>query len=513
MAKNSSSTDSPISNSFIDNSFDDLSEDTNDFTTYWQSIPDPPTPVTNDVNKDENEAVIKRIETGQPNSVATISLPSSSRKQSSLPGPKRQSVVLRDVTNHDLRLSGLEEKSSASSLKSSATLKKMKTSRDDDDLILKRKTRLKKRRSFLLSSDVLVASGGIDKLQSKPHISDSAQRENSQIHRLPHCHENEIVGHLVDLVRAYCSLPMDRRKSSDEAKDIEKLSGYPIIREANAEQTRNVNIANVVANGKKKCCKSEVSPSNESIVSCKREFLMKVQPVVQAMETQKKQDSEDAQMATNCQVKRGVNGIGYCYFDTNSGKEVSAGDYKLRYSAMINERRLERRKNRNVSPSERVEEKLLNDDLQETKSRDNHHYASQHTVKRDQCGGDGDQCSSDDESNVDTENSMTFDESVIMEDESPSLEFDRFPNNDVFFNDIASKLAQNEGCYRVFNLRCKEESDSHSLLHGMSPTMDPRIISARRQLFRKIDEVLKEYSREILAIQNADFCERKVSMS
>jgi len=85
---------------------------------------------------------------------------------------------------------------------------------------------------------------------------------------------------------------------------------------------------------------------------------LKVQPVVKSMESQKQQDLEDVQLATNCQVQRGLNGVGYCYFDTNNGVKVTADDYKLRYSAMINARRSERRKNRNISPTKSIKEKI-----------------------------------------------------------------------------------------------------------------------------------------------------------
>jgi len=507
MTTNASLTDSPAFYSLNDSNFDDLTEDTNDFTSYWQSIPDPPTPTPNDVVDVENEAIIKGTETRQTVSAATILLPSPARNLSSPTlNANWQSSVLNDVSNLHVQLSGLEGKPSASA----ATLKKTKTLENDNDLTVTRETRGKRRRSLFLPSDVLETSGRSDQLQTNTYFSKYCTHdENANIHKLPHCSENGMGANVVKLVRAFCSLSMDRRKFSDEAKEIEMLSGYPIIREANAEQTRNVMIANVIANGKKKFGKSEVSPSNESIVSCKREFLLKVQPVVKSMESQKQQDLEDVQLATNCQVQRSLNGVGYCYFDTNNGVKVTADDYKLRYSAMINARRSERRKNRNISPTKSIKEKIANDHSNESNTGENRYCKSK-------CTGNCRECGSDNESIVDAENSTTFDESVIMEDDSSSLEFDHSSKDGVLCFETATKLATNEGLNRVLaHLQIpqyKEESDSHSLLHGMPPSTDPRVISARRQLFRKIDEVLEEYSREILAIQNADCRERKLSI-
>jgi len=203
---------------------------------------------------------------------------------------------------------------------------------------------------------------------------------------------------MIHLVRKYYSLPNANRIHI--ANEIEALSGYPMPGHA----------------------------TNNSYTQCKEEFILKVQPIVQAMEDRKHLDVLEAEKYTNCHVVKDVDkrGGGFCYSDVNTGEEIEAQDYKLRYTAMLDEKR--RRRKEMAADND--------DDCDENGCRrgdaDSDFHGSdvveEVTTTRedgvcDSC--DGGSCHVDetrqesiDDSNMDMDEGVSMDESIMSLDES-----------------------------------------------------------------------------------------------
>ena len=271
----------------------DISNDeaTNDYSSFWKSIPDPPTPTP--------PAALPEKPTDHGDGAA------SRRRR------RRESLApLKDVTNYELMESDVDV---GKSLKVMKTEDKAGSSYfseldDSDDIGLTRSKKSKRRRSLILPSD-----DGVKILTEVEAVSETAVKSNETS---PHNDDLTTNETLVQLVRKYCSLPPELRANSHESKAIESISGYPL-----SGKVHNL-------------YDPETSKPNH-------EFLLKSKPVIQLMEEQKQKDIDEARSYTHCEVKKTRGG--FQYVDVNTLEVVSSEEYRDRYCAMIRDRREERK--------------------------------------------------------------------------------------------------------------------------------------------------------------------------
>jgi hypothetical protein len=443
-------------------------EATNDYSSYWQSIPDPPTPTP--------AALPEKVSTGAMDTAVTRR---RMRRDSSAP--------LKDVTNNDLLwgndFDGAKPVVKPKVMKSNdgaANSYFLELDESDEEDLLHNK-RAKKRRSLLLPSDVEVDgfaesfnARGRTVSKTAAKVAATSRYDSTSCAAAYHTRHGDDSAYscdvLVQLVRKYCSLPLNQRVNSRESKEIESISGYPMPGKI-------------------------LDIFDGDIETCKRKFLLRAQPIVLAMEQQKQKDIDDTRSYTQCEVKKNPREGGFQYVDINSLKPVSSDEYKARYSAMIDEQRVERRQTK-MAASKWMNELSPNE---KTSS-----FA--------------------DDSNMDMDDSiMSIDNSLVNGDDV--LSCTRAPRSSLTNSTIDNlsthplandSLAERKHPTPVHNNGNIDDSSKTSstmqaqsktvepqlLASGMPPSDDPQIIEARRKLFLAIDTALANYSREILALKD-----------
>jgi len=308
---------------------------------------------------------------------------------------------------------------------------------------------------------------------------------------------------LVRSVRDYCSLPLDRRVRSAESEEIESLSSYPMP-DRIAHPSRGEREA---------------------------EFLRRVRPVVREMERGKRRDAATARRATGCEARRDGGG-GYRYYEVDGGGMVRSEEYGRRYVAMLDERRRKRRAgdsedystgDSNAECEERLRgrsegrDPIRNCRVEESYGRDSAEDHSNDVAIDDE----GEEHHDSPEERGSDDSNMDMDESVCMDDSPMNM---LMPSPAAPSDETVGATAANcllGGCSKdspdtigsshgdIVNIpdeqHCGSNHDSqeHSLLAGMPPTNDPRVVVARRTLWRAIDAALANYSREILATEES----------
>jgi len=487
---------------YTDNCFeqDQEEEATDDYSSFWQSIPDPPAPQNNTTSDSATAPCSSAV--GQQNPIATTAIAEGgTRQRGRHRNRKRDSFAFRDVTNNQ---QALNRDSNNDSSKSSSESIPSALEGDDstvavDEAVIraqvseevdveKKRKRRKKRRSMLLPSDdesgtkhphplACFGHGLGNDISSKI---DAKQRRNTATDSVPLQNSNTKEEALIQLVRDYCSLPMECQVNSKESDEIESLSGYPMP--------------------------GKILPVMGSSTS-KKDFLLRVQPIVQEMENMKQRDVADTKLATQCEVKKNGRG-GYCYYDINSGGRIHADEYNLRYTGMI--QRQKRKKNnrdkecsKQGSPNSFGSLKINSFHANLESNR----YEASPKNEQESC----DDSNMDESVNMD-ESMSPADSVATCEDGKQSVSI-RTATDDLIIkpdalddslvseglpsNDTHDSQTQSEGVAHENN------RESHPLLDGLPASNDPRILAARRKLWRAMDDALAVYSQEILAIEEA----------
>ena len=512
-------------------------EATNDYSSYWQSIPDPPTPPVNSTaNSSETAAAASTTgDLSAPTtssaavSVAEVAATSSAYSRNSSRNRKRDSFAFRDVTNRQAPGDGEKkrppESIAAASLNSSlGPVEEEVPNADEEDnnahAVIQQKKRKKrrKRKSLLLPSDdiersaIQLSSGKQSLLVAKA----DGKKIKSTFEIMPDSRDglggnsDDVIVNtnqqlLLQSIRAYCSLPKDQRDNSHESAQIESLTGgYPMP--------------------------GKLRPIMNNF--CKEEFLLRVQPIVQEMENQKQKDILETRLATQCEVKKNGRGGGFCYFNVTTGEQIHPQEYKRRYALMVEERRQKcnRRKedvdvcvddvNLRVkktgeeqdSSGKCIEEKKVHNDSKipndDAKNCEPTVVINSHI---ETVGGrikSVEEKSPCEDSTMDMDESVNMDESMMSLDDSvaeemaPSLDgkADASPTTLDDANEVDSEGVSIESREQENN---NDDSQQHPILAGMPPSNDPRVLRARQKLWRAIDTALATYSQEILDIERA----------
>ena len=397
----------------LDDSTDEL---TNDYSTYWESIPDPPK-LTVAAKNDGNPAAAPRR--------------------------RRRDSALKDVTNALDNEDILKTKNRSDEFSASFSVA-------IDEEITSQKRSNKKRRSLLLPSD-----DGVNILADSLHSHDDAA-SSVDVAILPctnnaQVYSSSIKQDITRLVRNYCSLPPNQRLNSYESKQIQSLSNYPM-----PGTTLNV--------------------FNNDNETNRREFLLRAQPLVRKMEDQKQKDIDDARTFTGCEVKRIKRG--FQYLDLQTLKAVSAEEYGVRYCTMIEKRRRERRGEDYVTEKASPLADDSNMDMDES-------------------------VFSPDDSLVHVDNDDTpvtssveiAGKTLAVSSDAQQPEATRETTEQNEPNTSQSTASSYSSLQDRTNTTQK-----HPLIGAMPPSNDPRVLEARKKLFRAFDTALAAYSQEIMTL-------------
>ena len=451
----------------------DEEEATNDYSSYWQSIPDPPpTPKvsTDNSNGDDNDVKVSEVEPRRHHN-------------------RKKKNAFRDVTNSAATSTAVDNNNNNNPAddddddggidKCVATLRSIGDGGINEKKSSKKSKRRKKRKSLLLPSD---------EGQLIPPLATSCLHNNHKSTELSSINNNNSSSYnkqvLTQLVRDYCQLPNEQRIKSTQSKQIEALSSYPMPGKV-------------------------IQLMNNTSTNNKHEFLLRVQPIVQEMEIKKKRDILETKLATQCEVRKERGG--FCYYDINSGEQVMPDEYKIRYGRMVDEQLKKRRVVVNEEEGNDVGgigEEKKEKDLNQTEA--NHNHSKQEETHGDDCKDNEHEPTNVDDSNMEIDESM--EDSMNMSHDDSTMSRGKEDDD----KQCRKKAAKSSPLDNVSS-STKEEvqgttdesqsqpasNDTSNPLSRMPPSDDPRVIAARKTLFTAIDTALANYSEEILAIEAA----------
>ena len=441
-------------------------EATNDYSSYWQSIPDPITPAAAAVPEKPERA---------DHPTAAASRRRKRRESSAVVVPLKDvtnAIQNNDDGNHRDILKGIKKSATADEFESLFAELERDDDDDDDDEPKKMRREIKsnkKRRSMLLPSD-----DGVDLLSeslSGREVTESETNETG-IQAMPsNVKENDDNFNstsskremIISLIRKYTSLPPNERLNSQESHQIESLSTYPmpgkVIHILQGEDA-------------------------------KQQFLIRAKPIVDRMEEQKQRDITDAKEYTGCVVKKvkKVKG-GFEYWNQETGREVTAEDYMVRYCAMLEERKRRRRGERDV----------VDDKFDTTGSVETSPFEEDSNMDMDES------VFSPDDSIVQTGDDGSIVSSVRTSDDrlticSSSNKESESSCGTRIQESLDQSWQNKASTYSNSSPQPSNDSAPHPLVGSLPPSNDPRVLEARRKLFRSIDMALATYSREILAL-------------
>ncbi|KAL7479578.1 hypothetical protein ACHAW6_005305 [Cyclotella cf. meneghiniana] len=430
-------------------------EATNDYSSYWQSIPDPPTPTS--------AALPEKISTGAVDTAVT-----RLRKR------RYSCVPLKDVTNHAL----LRE----NDFDGAKPVLKARVAKSDDGAANRHFSELDERDTDGNNSaefDGLTesfSSRGRTVSKNAAKVAAKSRSDKASSAAAYHIHHSDDFAYnndeLVRLVRKYCSLPLNQQVNSRESKEIEAITGYPMPGKI-------------------------LDIFDGDIETCKREFLSKAQPIVLAMEQQKQKDIDDTRSYTQCEVKRNPKEGGFQYVDVKSLKPVSSDEYKARYSAMIDERRTERRQAKMAAS--KWFNKLSPDEKASSFADDSNMEMDDSIMWVDNFAADADDVSSCTRAPRSSLTISTINNLSTQPLSNDSLAERKDPKP------VDNNANTNDSPKTSTTVQAKSKAIEPQLLAGvMPPSDDPRIIEARRKLFLAIDRALANYSCEILALNEKE---------
>lgn len=507
----------------VDNNRHDNNEDTGDFSSYWQSIPDPPmfdtgsapssfktssSTVSNNNNnfsicqddnigdypKDNNHP-IKHVQQSSllTRSACTVTAVDASNDQKSAAAKKR----LRDVTNNQTQQASIstQKKKTRRSLLLPCDNNESSTA-DAADF-----------KSFSCNSSSQPDAVAATKITASSSMSFSSSHSNN---------DKQTQQRLIQLVREYCALPTThnnhQRVHSQQARDIERLSSYPMpgtkfhIPMTQTETASNAHDDDNANNNSYE--RKEIIANTKTKVTLRQEFILHLKPIVQEMEHRRETDLMESRSATQCEMRKNK---GRCYYvDVGTGEEVDPREYERRYLRWIEGRRVERLENNRRRSGD--------DDFGKSGKNGEEFMLPSPQLKE-----------AEEEGNSDCESSFDMDQSVNMDDSvmssAASSVNDSMSEVDTANMNTASAAqiiapataaaatststttsridaSTDSSTNDINDNSCNSNSGSSILgLPVFPPSNDTRVLEARTKLWRAIDVALETYSKEILAIQ------------
>ena len=487
-------------------------DDTGDYSSYWQSIPDPP--MLDSASASSSSSSMKPFEICQDDNVLQQSLLSSTRSASTAVdlsvGQSSGSTItvkkrLRDVTNqHQLQQQQQLANATRTTKKQRRSLllpcddnEQSVTDNEAYELKLSSCSSISNQHGAVSTRE---ATAAVE--DTKPSASLTAGHNNNKNN------DQHTQQRLIQLVREYCALPNNnthQRIHSQQAQEIELLSSYPMpgkkfqlpTADLSSNSSNNNSDEDGPTNDDKRKQKSNTTTTttttNSKEVTFQQEFILHLKPIVHEMEHQKQTDMMEARTATQCEMYKSR---GRCYYvDVGTGDEVDPREYERRYLSWIGRRRLER----------------LDCDSRRRRSDIGNEVAAEAAA----AAGGGEEVSSDCESSFDMDQSVNMDDSMMSSAASSSVD-DSMSEVDTTNTAAAATAISSETSSRNSgNTHPSAASDikgntsdgnSGTSIRGLGlpslpPSNDARVLAARTKLWQAIDAALENYSKEILAIQ------------
>ena len=348
------------------------------------------------------------------------------------------------------------------------------------------------------------------------------------------CTETEIIR---NLVREYCSLPLEDRNNSNQAKEIERMTGYSLVPSAAKQQQSQQKRSGVDLNwsGSPRDARPEdmVTKQNESVMA-KRELLLKLGAMVDLMDKRKAEDTKEMEASTGCRSQRSRSGK-YRYYHLFSNRKISPTEYGELYLATL--------KQSKVEISRRIQDWLQESNMSVEEIDEQCVKISALVEAVQQPFGNGEDQGSDVSAQDSTltimnprkiEDGRAGSESDM--DESPSSDsgFASSTNNVYSPPRVAVKQARDgvqssddsesmeEGGKSILSLGdtslevetsetpkdAESTNGASELLELLLPSRDetsddPEIAAAEERLWLEIDAALERYSRQVIAIHEA----------
>jgi hypothetical protein len=348
------------------------------------------------------------------------------------------------------------------------------------------------------------------------------------------------------LVRGYCSRSNAEQASSEEAKAIRELTGYPLPTKSPTSNT----IQNV---GK----------TSKEILADRRLVFQKIAPTMSEMEKRKDVDIKQWENDTGCRVEKSSRSGKYRYYDLESNQRMPSQEYKQRYMAVIEEGRAGRAATAQFwmdmihadDPSNNeVESGSYRSHPQETLSDEEMNLMEAFLPPKSNLSRGSSAGSTEDEDmvkicgfNVTLSNHLNGSSIMKLSDEPSTMTTAQSDNEPAEIVEVSSEdteeissrtsttpspipvvfngagFASNtdtstktEGAVLVAQSRDEgmdEDSEEKSSSPGGVPllpipsrdvqSMDPEVAEAERRLWEKIDNALQEYSEEVMTIMKS----------
>jgi hypothetical protein len=348
------------------------------------------------------------------------------------------------------------------------------------------------------------------------------------------------------LVRGYCSRSNTEQATSEEAKAIRELTGYPLPSKAPTSNT----IQNVVKTSKE-------------ILADRRLVFQKIAPTMSEMEKRKDVDIKQWESDTGCRVEKSSRSGKYRYYDLESNQRMPSQEYKQRYMAVIEEGRAGRAATAQFwmdmiqadDPSNnKVESETYRSHPQETLSDEEMNLKEAFLPPKSNLLRGSSTGSTEDEDmvkicgfNVTLSNHINGSSIMKLSDEPSTMATTQSGNEPAEIVEVSSEdteeissrtsttpspipvvfngagfapntdtSTKTEGAVLVAQSRDEgmdEDSDEKRSSPGEVPllpipsrdvqSMDPEVAEAERRLWEKIDNALKEYSEEVMAIMKS----------
>lgn len=308
-----------------------------------RSIPDPPTPNSSRKRhrRRVSSAVLRPMSSmdvdnrGNEQTAISNDIDGSDKKSSFITRRKRKTLShvpspfvpegerKFEPESNISSLPGSEERCDVEARSNSPQINLCRDEGEDESVRLSPKRR-KKRQSMVIPRDLPleeVSSPNNALVRESPNKSNVATNSSPKAKKEFVPLDFKSMQNLRSLVRGYCSLSSGDKGSSNEAKEILAMTGYALPKKAPASEDGNNSMA---------------------LLSNRRAVIKKIAPVLQQMESRKKQDIKSWEDKTQCRVTKSDRSGRYKYYDVETNKKVGSQEYKRRYISVLEHERPDR---------------------------------------------------------------------------------------------------------------------------------------------------------------------------
>jgi hypothetical protein len=303
---------------------------------------------------------------------------------------------------------------------------------------------------------------------------------------------------LQGLVRGYCSLPLEERDASREARGIEQSTGY------------------VLHNNLKKHTTTETLDH-----AGRRLIFQMISPVIQQMDQRKLEDTHMWEQETGCRVEKSRSGK-YRYYALHTNTKTGSTKYKNRYMAVIHRNTHQRLAKANAWKEKLlVEEEIreppepndtatpsslvINQEEEEdpADALESALVALDHQVQEERTAAGKTQVPTEKEGECNTSSSMEVCDLSVSLDIGDATNLSSSEEKDLATTTTSSSSSSSSSGEAECTKQNDDTATSSQLVVMPSrdqASEDPDIARAEQKLWRRIDEALKDYSQQVLEV-------------